>query len=101
MITDEIAGYEYNGDKYCVHCMHSIAYGMLRDMGYTPYGMHAWSTEGLLNALAALENVDHEDFPVPFSRSQAESDVARSVQDDDLPVLCAGRSCGNDFTGEF
>lgn len=107
MITADIAGYTFNDHNFCVECTHVWAIAALERESYRPdKPLTEWTTEGLLNVLAALCDVDRDyaesdNFPVPFSRTEAMADRDRSLLDDDLPVLCAGRACGNDFLGEF
>lgn len=108
MITEEIAGYLLNEtERYCTDCVHVWAVAQLEREGYTPdKPLTEWTTEGLLNVLAALcdvdrDYVDSDNFPVPFSRAQAESDRYRAWHEGSSSPACAGRACGNDFLGEF
>jgi hypothetical protein len=103
MIFAEIAGYTYKAELKCRECTYTYALVALHDMGYNPPGITAWTVEGLLNALAALEGVDREyvdseDFPVPFSGQQAEHDAGWAAHEGETPPRC---QCGNDFLGEF
>jgi hypothetical protein len=107
VITAEIAGYTFNADNYCPECVHIWAIVNLEDENYRPdRPLTQWTTEGLLNVLAALWDVDREyadsnDFPVPFSGQTAEHDLGWALHDGESIPVCAGSNCGNDFTGEF
>lgn len=107
MITAEIAGYTFNADNYCPECIREWVLFKLGTEGYqSPVDISTWTTEGLLNALAALWDVDRDyadsnDYPVPFSGQTAITDKQLAVCDGDPTPRCAGNGCHNDFTGEF
>jgi hypothetical protein len=104
LITAEIAGYTHDTETKCVECVRTWATRELQREQYWPEGgFSAWSTEGLLNALAALWAVDRDwadsnDFPLPFSGQTAITDKQLAVCDGDPTPRCA---CGTDFLGEF
>jgi len=104
MITEEIAGYTFNTERFCPECVRVWTRLALMNEGY--WQTSDMDTEGLLNVLAGLWDIDREyadsnDFPVPFSGQTAESERDWSeYMGEPLPV-CDGESCGNDFTGGF
>lgn len=100
MISAEIAGYAHEGENKCTECVWSWALIQLDDMQYRPAGLTTWTSEGLLNALAGLWDVDRDyaesdDFPVPFSGAQANTDASHAAHDGDNAPKC---QCGNEFT---
>lgn len=99
MIGAEIAGYTHDTENKCVDCVRTWAVKQLQREGYSPV-LTEWTTEGLLNALAALWDVDRDyadsdDFPVPFSRQTAETDLSWADHEGASPDRCP---CGESFT---
>ncbi len=104
MITSDIAGYNHDTEHKCSECVRTWVIGQLRREFVTSWhGWSGWTTEELLWALAGVQNIDREyadseDFPVPFSHAQAQTDASWAAHDGDNPPRC---TCGNDFMGEF
>lgn len=101
MITVEIAGYTFDTENWCPECMAAWARLRLMDEGY--WQTTGKTTEELLTLLAGLLDIDRDcadsdEFPVPFSGQQAETDASRAAFDGEHAPRC---QCGNDFTGEF
>ena len=103
MITAEIAGYILADDSKCPDCTRDWVVYHLRKEGHGRFGFDASVTEDLLNMFAGLSDVDRDyadsdEFPVPFSGQQAQTDAARAALDGDNAPTC---QCGVDFLGEF
>ena len=109
MIKVEIAGYTFNGDKYCADCIAAMVRQVLWNWT-THVGVlsehpefHTWDAETLLQLWANAENVDREyadseDFPVPFSGQTAKTNQSWADHEQTGVLRC---QCGNDFLGEF
>jgi hypothetical protein len=109
LIKQEIAGYEYRGDKHCPQCIADMARVVLANWA-TATGVLSDSpewfsldAETMLTAWANAEdvdrdNADQEDFPVPFSYAQANTADSHARIDGDPLPRC---ECGDDFCGGF
>jgi hypothetical protein len=103
MITGEIAGYSFDTENKCVDCIRAWAIAELIKEGHGPSGGGLGkTTESLLDLLAGIWDIersytDSEDFPVPFSDQQAETDRGWALHDGVSPSTCDTPNCGESF----
>jgi len=104
LITVDIAGYTFDDMNKCIDCAESWVVAGLVKEGHDRHTLEtAYTVEELFNLYAGYVGIDRayadsNDFPVPFSCEQAQTDASWATHDSDNPPRC---TCGNDFMGEF